>query len=1128
MGPRNRHSIWIKTIATVVVCLFLVNTIVWAYPDLIESRSTLAVSSQVASPEFRERFAMGGFLLAIEGTKDYIEAQVKAEKDIFKDNWKKDRTEIADLTEKTDYRIRGRIKGKVSGLNSIVFVKLSGLMASTGQSGFVDLTGEIETSKEFGGIAVVYIDSMLCNTSDDCIQKHEIDEVIQWEDLRVNILNISREEMGQWIRNHMDTVDDELKNTACEGLNSRQIAELFHGYSYPLRKFYNGFLDHKDTYMDYGYIQDMLTMYPLEKSKGVCIGARPDSTNASKGSDESIIGGTICDDMYHEGLLEEQINVFYRILTERATKAGVSGMGSDRHFDFNPLKESEVINALIATRKLAKLGTTKKQLLDIIRYIREHSDIPDSVQLLFGIPPDNKLLWWIYVPETDDAIEKLIIHGDNLDKLLYDGGYFRRPQEDGIYISLPLVLAQRNPAEAALAIAKHYGAKLGGPLVSDYPNKKSIEFITDAARAEVESVAVKYPPKGFGKVENLFSDSSYPDWSNERLFKGGRSRSKYAAYFRDVLRARKWWAACLKQGLKRREPWALTADGEASDAIKRLIQRINAMGRKGCSVPPVKKHEGYDHNEFYSWLKAGIDAGRIPRGLPLVLFDSHDDYALGLAVSAPEAEWVFKAKKEGLIGKVYWVRDVLARIPYNSPEIKRELLDYIKSTRAFATKKAGYTMVADSIDELPKSFKGPVLVSIDYDYFCCSKGIDDREPPDSYIADTARKIFDYLLKNNINVAAVDISESGPKYVFQNKIEVIKRELNANFERYLHAMQASAQRKPNGSPAEFLETARNNLLEQALNENGFAFEDIAPLRKYDKEGNGVLVEYDPSTVYKEIRILISLHILERIKVDGKNRIRFTAAIRSLDIKRAGLLIDVLNNIEYKIGEKDNPLQRYEIPKKKDVLFVKELVRNVIAIENAQHIPDILPSVPTDEGRYYVPRYNESKLRDYALKLNMDIDVFRRLLDLYVRLLRLKLGGVERVDDPKPTSGANQPLISMECYSSLTKTPKTLIGEGHVNIDSEIDKDSTLRLIDMASIAFAVSNIPLKPAQGELDQYSRLISFIQTMYKELTGKDISREKILRPNRIITLPNIKPITFDSLRKYYEFTIKQLEQAA
>ena len=238
--------------------------------------STLAPYTQINNLEFRDKFAIGEFLLSIEGARHYINEQVTREKDIFGNEWKARRTEV--IEDITDPLVRGRIKGKVSGLKSMVFVKLAGLLTSTGQIGCVDLTGEIEASQEFGGLPVVYIDSLYCNTPDKCAQKHEIDEMLQWENLRANVLKIdAKKEMRAWIRNHIESTDDRLNGTECGGMNSRQIAKFFCGYAYPIRGLYKKISDSEKKYadeLDYKYIATMLSLYGTdEKSAGVNIAA---------------------------------------------------------------------------------------------------------------------------------------------------------------------------------------------------------------------------------------------------------------------------------------------------------------------------------------------------------------------------------------------------------------------------------------------------------------------------------------------------------------------------------------------------------------------------------------------------------------------------------------------------------------------------------------------------------------------------------------------------------------------------------------------------------------------------------------------------------------------------------------
>jgi hypothetical protein len=82
--------------------------------------------------------------------------------------------------------------------------------------------------------------------------------------------------------------------------------------------------------------------------------------------------------------------------------------------------------------------------------------------------------------------------------------------------------------------------------------------------------------------------------------------------------------------------------------------------------------------------------------------------------------------------------------------------------------------------------------------------------------------------------------------------------------------------------------------------------------------------------------------------------------------------------------------------------------------------------------------------------------------------------------------------------------------------------------MANMAFAISNIPLGTKNGQADGYSSYISFARSLYKELTGRDITPEEMLKDDRLITLPAIRPMALDKLPEYYELTVKQLAQAA
>ncbi|MDD5440225.1 MAG: hypothetical protein PHS37_08580, partial [Candidatus Omnitrophica bacterium] len=224
--------------------------------DNRSGNTTLAVPTALPDPEFREKFALGEFLFSFEGIKIYIEEQVGREKDIFAAEWKERRTEVVgDI-----YPWRGRIKGsKIKGLQSVTFIKVAALLASTGQAAMADLTGELKTSAEFG-MPVIYIDSMLASTPDRCIQRHEIDEILQWEYFRARVLGIAdKKGMAAWIRKYIDCADDSLKGTDYEGLNARQIAKMFCGYAYPLRDLYERL--GRSTELDHRYIPEMLSLY---------------------------------------------------------------------------------------------------------------------------------------------------------------------------------------------------------------------------------------------------------------------------------------------------------------------------------------------------------------------------------------------------------------------------------------------------------------------------------------------------------------------------------------------------------------------------------------------------------------------------------------------------------------------------------------------------------------------------------------------------------------------------------------------------------------------------------------------------------------------------------------------------
>lgn len=304
--PHRIYKILIKPVSFVLIYLLAYNDIAFASNIIArdshrtqtgetghERTSNLSPRSQLTEPEFLQRFALGQFHLAMDEVNRYVDEQVNCERDenvLGKKEWALHRTETVDLN---DARSCGRFRGNIRGLEQVVFVKISGLLAFTGQLTWVDLAGETPAAKEFGGLPTIFIDSMYCNDPDRCVQRHEIDEILQWEDFRVNALHIvTAGDMGNWIRKHFDLADPGLNGTEYEGMTSYEIAELFCGCSYSAAKVYKKIIReayfneaNRKRYFELAHLDKMLRMYPAEGAMAADIAA--DNAQQPPGESES-------------------------------------------------------------------------------------------------------------------------------------------------------------------------------------------------------------------------------------------------------------------------------------------------------------------------------------------------------------------------------------------------------------------------------------------------------------------------------------------------------------------------------------------------------------------------------------------------------------------------------------------------------------------------------------------------------------------------------------------------------------------------------------------------------------------------------------------------------------------------
>ena len=131
--------------------------------------------------------------------------------------------------------------------------------------------------------------------------------------------------------------------------------------------------------------------------------------------------GTICQ-AGHEGsyqALDEQLSRKF------AEYKALLGITEDRD-----LTEAEV-DAVLHRQGYMQ---DPNQLDQIRKWVRQQGSIPDNISIFFGVPENGKKLWYV---------------GED-----YAGGHFNQAGTR-IHISLPLILAERNPAKAALAVARH-------------------------------------------------------------------------------------------------------------------------------------------------------------------------------------------------------------------------------------------------------------------------------------------------------------------------------------------------------------------------------------------------------------------------------------------------------------------------------------------------------------------------------------------------------------------------------------------------------------------------------------------------------------------------------------------------
>ncbi len=249
--------------------------------------TTLSPSSTLSDSQFKVRFITRMSAIPHSAVNEFIGSRIIFEKDIFGDDWDFLRTSRFDIN---DPAVKGRIEYGVAGLTSVMCVKVSDLLKNTGQFGHIGLSGQGRSGDTHDyGTPVIYYDPAYAAIDNGALLRHERDEILQWENLRINVLGISKDKMRSWIKEHVSTTDDALLTAASlkeaglpealEGATSLEIADIFHELSYPLDALYEHIEAAEDKgageIFDYRHIGELFTRYGEEDNSDVNIAASP-------------------------------------------------------------------------------------------------------------------------------------------------------------------------------------------------------------------------------------------------------------------------------------------------------------------------------------------------------------------------------------------------------------------------------------------------------------------------------------------------------------------------------------------------------------------------------------------------------------------------------------------------------------------------------------------------------------------------------------------------------------------------------------------------------------------------------------------------------------------------------------
>ena len=232
----------------------------------------------------------------------------------------------------------------------------------------------------------------------------------------------------------------------------------------------------------------------------------------------------------------------------------------------------------------------------------------------------------------------------------------------------------------------------------------------------------------------------------------------------------------------------------------------------------------------------------------------------------------------------------------------------------------------------------------------------------------------------------------------------------------------------GSPAQLLNAIKNNdnLLKRVREGEGITAKEMVQARGYDRR-----------TVDKEFEMLKAAGILVPVS-ERSSFYKFSDMMigeREEDTKN---IIRAVNNLEYKIGRTNKPLDRYEIPKAERAI-VKKLIKAIVDAERA--ISKVFDAVDRNKNLYYGPRRGKKEIT-----LGELIDIFREK-GYFKTLEFLKIAPQQYFH---VISGLPDPVMEALLTLNYDEARKIVKGEVSVRLRGNYQSRETARNLILATL------------------------------------------------------------------------------